>query len=252
MEVGRRLICSDLQRRGVSRRNTTWRFVISRSSVQSRSSAPIESYTYVCKLSEPCPPGANRGRKGTPLEGHAAAGLAVGPRPSHRSRGPPSSRSKRTRLKAGGAAVPPRSQTQAAPARDGTSRRSLTRRRTCLMQGSPYPTPPSWVEADSIRETTLYLFDHRKDRTALRRVGRLLHDLALEATRDPVDESSTRTELRAAAADLRYTSGYLFNVIRRSAEWCSLDESDEKLARFAGKIGRQVDALVEKIERRLS
>ena len=27
------------------------------------------------------------------------------------------------------------------------------------MQGSPYPTPPSWVEADSIRETTLYLFE---------------------------------------------------------------------------------------------
>ena len=38
------------------------------------------------------------------------------------------------------------------------------------MQGSPYPTPPSWVEADSIRETTLYLFDRRRDRTVLRRV----------------------------------------------------------------------------------
>jgi len=120
------------------------------------------------------------------------------------------------------------------------------------MQGSPYPTPPSWVEADSIRETTLYLLDHRKDRTALRRVGRLLHDLALEATRDPGEESQTRVELRAAAADLRYTSGYLFNVIRRSAEWCSLDADDEKLARFAGKLSRQVAALVEKIERRLS
>jgi hypothetical protein len=27
------------------------------------------------------------------------------------------------------------------------------------MQGSPYPTPPSWVEADSIRETTLMLLE---------------------------------------------------------------------------------------------
>jgi len=36
------------------------------------------------------------------------------------------------------------------------------------MQGSPCPTPPSWVEADSIRETTLVLLDHRQDRTALR------------------------------------------------------------------------------------
>jgi hypothetical protein len=65
-------------------------------------------------------------------------------------------------------------------------------------------------------------------------------------------ESTTRAELRAAAADLRYTGGYLFNVIRRSAEWCSLDESDERLAYFAGKLSRQVTALVEKIERRLA
>src|ERR1700726_1318980 len=103
------------------------------------------------------------------------------------------------------------------------------------MQGSPYPTPPSWVEADSIRETTLYLFDHRRDRTALRRVGRVLHDMAVETTRDPGEGPSTRAELRAAAAALRYTGGYLFNVIRRSADWCSLDAEDEKLARFAGK-----------------
>jgi hypothetical protein len=39
---------------------------------------------------------------------------------------------------------------------------------------------------------------------------------------------------------------------RRSAEWCSLDAADEKLARFAGKLSRQVGALVDKIERRLS
>ena len=77
------------------------------------------------------------------------------------------------------------------------------------MPGSPQFTPPPWIEADSIRETTLYLFDSRKDRAALRRVGRLLKDLALEATRDPGEESETRAELRAAAADLRYTGGYL-------------------------------------------
>jgi hypothetical protein len=83
-------------------------------------------------------------------------------------------------------------------------------------------------------------------------VGRVLYTLAVETTRDPGDESAARAELRAVAADLRYTGGYLFNVIRRSAEWCSLDADDEKLARFAGKLSRQVGALVEKIERRLS
>jgi hypothetical protein len=122
------------------------------------------------------------------------------------------------------------------------------------MPGSPYPTPPSWVEADSIRETTLQLFDP-DDRQALRRLGQVLYDLAVFADReqdDEEEESSTRAELRAVAADLRYTSGYLFNVIRLSAEWCSLDADDEELARFAGKLSRQVAALVDKIERRLS
>jgi hypothetical protein len=120
------------------------------------------------------------------------------------------------------------------------------------MPSCPYPTPASWVEADSIRETLLLLLDDPADREALRQVGRLLHDMAVETTRKPGEESSTRAELRAAAADLLYTSGYLFNVIRRSVEWCSLDADDEKLARFAGKISRRVGALVEKIERRLS
>ena len=81
------------------------------------------------------------------------------------------------------------------------------------MPSCPYPTPPSWVEADSIRETLLLLLDDPADREALRRVGWLLHDMAVETTRDPGEESSTRAELRAAAADLRHTGGYLFNVV---------------------------------------
>jgi hypothetical protein len=56
----------------------------------------------------------------------------------------------------------------------------------------------------------------------------------------------------AAAADLRHAGGYLLHVIRRLAVPCSLDAADEKLARFADKPARQVGALVEKIERRLS
>jgi hypothetical protein len=77
--------------------------------------------------------------------------------------------------------------------------------------------------------------------------------MGTEASRDMGGESSvTRAELRAVAADLRYTGGYLFHVIRRSAELCSLGAADEKLARFAGKLAVQVGALVEKIERRLA
>ena len=83
----------------------------------------------------------------------------------------------------------------------------------------------------------------------------MLYDLAVEAPREvgttPADPSITRAELRAVAADLRYTGGYCA-AIHRSAEECSLDADDEELAHFAGKISRQVAALVDKIERRLS
>jgi len=116
-------------------------------------------------------------------------------------------------------------------------------------------TPPPWIEADSIRETTLQLLDDPTDREAVRQVGRLLYDLAVFAnhveSEEGEEESSTRTELRAVAADLRYTGGYLLHQIARSADVCSLDEPDERLARFAGKVGRKVIALVAAIEERL-
>jgi hypothetical protein len=115
------------------------------------------------------------------------------------------------------------------------------------------PPPPPWIEADSFRETTLQNFDNPEDREAFRQVGRVLYTLAVETTRDMTGESTvTRAELRAVAADLRYTGGYLLHVIHRSAEWCSLDAADEKLARFAGKLAGQVGALAEVIEGELS
>jgi hypothetical protein len=124
------------------------------------------------------------------------------------------------------------------------------------MPSLPQSTPPPWEESDSFRETMLQLLDDPADREAVRRAGRVLYDLAVVVTDEvgaiPGDPSITRAELRAVAADLRYTGGYLLHVIRRSAEECSLDAADEKLARFAGKIGRQVGALVDKIERRLA
>jgi hypothetical protein len=115
----------------------------------------------------------------------------------------------------------------------------------------PEVAAPSWNEADSFRETTLRYFDNPEERQALRTVGRLLYDLATEATRSPGDESSNRAELRAIAADLRYTAGCC-SMVGRSAEWCSLDAADEKLARFARKLARRVGALVGSIEEQLS
>ena len=113
--------------------------------------------------------------------------------------------------------------------------------------------PQAWNESDSFRETMLQFFEDPADKAAVRHVGRVLYDLAVEASRDLGGESSvTRAELRAVAADLRHTGGYLFHVIRRAAKECSLDESDERLARVAGKLARRVGALVTSIEERLS
>src|SRR5258708_2345730 len=124
------------------------------------------------------------------------------------------------------------------------------------MPGSPHPTPPPWEESDTFRETTLQLLDDPEDRDAVRRAGRVLYDLAVVGTREagttPAARPTARAELGAVAADLRYASGYLLDVIRRSAELCSLDAEDEKLARFAGKLAGRVGALAEKIDRRLS
>jgi len=123
------------------------------------------------------------------------------------------------------------------------------------MPSLPQSTPPPWEESDSFRETTLQLLDDPEDRDAVRRAGRVLYDLAVVVSRElgttPEDPSVTHAELRAVAADLRYTGGYL-RAIRRSAEECSLDAAEEALALFAGRLARRVDALVEKIERRLS
>jgi hypothetical protein len=120
------------------------------------------------------------------------------------------------------------------------------------MPGSQQSIAPPWNESDSFRETTLQLFDDPEDREALRQAGRVLYDLAVETSRDLGGEPSmTRAELRAIAADLRYTSGYCA-MVRRSAEECSLDAADAALARFAGKLADRVGALVASIEERLS
>ena len=112
-------------------------------------------------------------------------------------------------------------------------------------------TPPPWNEADSFRETTLQHFDP-EDRDALRHVGRLLYDLALEVTRENGSEPSmTRAELAAVAADLRYTSGYLA-MVGREAEESTLQPDDDALSHFAGKLAGQVGSLAAAIERTLA
>jgi hypothetical protein len=113
-------------------------------------------------------------------------------------------------------------------------------------------TPPPWNEEASFRETTLICIDDPETRAPFRTVGRVLYELAVETTRKMGGESSsTRAELRAIAADLRYTSGFCA-MVGRSVEERPLDGEDAVLARFAGQLARRVGALAASIEERLS
>ena len=115
-------------------------------------------------------------------------------------------------------------------------------------------TPKPWNEADTIRETTLLVIDDEAEREALRRVGRLLYGLAVEVTRLPDigdGESIAHSELRAAAAELRFLEGFLA-MVGRAREESSLPDDEEALSRFAGRMARKGGALAERIEERLS
>lgn len=80
----------------------------------------------------------------------------------------------------------------------------------------------------------------------------MLYDLALETTRRvPGEESSTRSELRATAVDLRYLEGYLA-MVRRSADESDLRVMDDALAHFAGELSDEIAGLAASIERELA
>jgi hypothetical protein len=120
------------------------------------------------------------------------------------------------------------------------------------MPDRPESTPPSWNESDSFRETALIWIDQPEDREVLRQAGRLFYDMAVEVSRAMGGESSmTRAELRAVAADLRYTAGYCA-AIGRQAQESTLEPDDDALAHFAGRLAGQVASLAAAIERTLS
>jgi len=123
------------------------------------------------------------------------------------------------------------------------------------MHGSPesIPSPPpGWNESAAFRETTLRLFTQPEDLAALRHVGEMFHDYALELCGTWPDDglSATRSELRAAAADLRHLQGFLFSVYK-SADESELSVTDDALARFAGTLAGDVARAAEAIEREL-
>jgi hypothetical protein len=112
------------------------------------------------------------------------------------------------------------------------------------------PPPLPWNGADSFRETTLICIDDPGHREALRQVGRMIHEMAIEKTCYPGQESSSQTQMRAALAELRFIEGF-FLWMRQAAEESCLEAQEARLARFAGKMAVQVRAIVAAVEREL-
>jgi hypothetical protein len=116
----------------------------------------------------------------------------------------------------------------------------------------PVIDPAACEDFPAFRETFLMYFTPPGYADALRTVGEMLHTMILENYRPwpGWPESSTRTEMRAALADLRHLQGFLGSV-GREREVSSLDPEDAYLSNIAAKLSRQIRHAADGIEREL-
>ena len=113
--------------------------------------------------------------------------------------------------------------------------------------------PDAWETLPAFRQTFLMHVTPPGFAEALQGVGELLYSLILEAPAEwpPWAESTTRTELRAAAVDLRHLQGFLASV-GRERQVSSLSPEDAYLALIAGKLARQLGHAAAWIEGELA
>jgi hypothetical protein len=116
----------------------------------------------------------------------------------------------------------------------------------------PVIDPNAWEDFACFRESFLMYFTPPGYSAALRTVGEMLHTMILENYRPwpGWPESSTRTEMRAALADLRHLQGFLASV-GREKELSSLDPEDAYLSNTAARLARQIRHAADGIEREL-
>lgn len=119
------------------------------------------------------------------------------------------------------------------------------------ISAAPIPRidPASWEEGEGFRETLLL---HVTDPTAnitLRSLGGLFFNLFLECAPSYPhhSEGETRSELRAALADLRHLEGFLASV-GREHEISSLSPADDELSQFAGSQALELGRVADEIE----
>jgi hypothetical protein len=125
-------------------------------------------------------------------------------------------------------------------------------------QSTPAPIPridPTlWEGGEGFRETLLLHYTDTEANETLRRLGSLLFNQALEGAESwpHYPEGTTRSELRAALADLRHLEGFLAAVGQEHL-LSSLAPADEALSRFAEQqaveVGRVADRIEEELDR---
>ena len=123
-------------------------------------------------------------------------------------------------------------------------------------QSTPAPIPcldPAlWEDHQGFRETLLLHFTDPKANTTLRGLGELLFNVSLECAGDWPHhlEGTTRSELRAALADLRHLQGFLSSVGQEHLV-SSLNSADDVLSQFAAGQADEIRRIADQIEEAL-
>ena len=116
----------------------------------------------------------------------------------------------------------------------------------------PIIDPASWEDYPVFRESFLMYITEPKHNAALRTSGEFLFTMVLEhyGNWPSWTESPTRTELRAAVADLRHLQGFLMSV-GREHRLSSLSSEDAALSQAAARVAVEVGKLADRFEREL-
>ncbi len=116
----------------------------------------------------------------------------------------------------------------------------------------PRIDPALWEQGEGLRETLLLHYTDPEENETLRRFGRLLSNHALEGAMSwpHHPEGETRSELRAALADLRHLEGFL-GAVGREHQLSSLSTGDEVLSLFAERQTLAVARIADEIEQEL-
>jgi hypothetical protein len=115
----------------------------------------------------------------------------------------------------------------------------------------PSIDPELWEDFQGLRETFLLHVADPNANESLRTFGCFLYNLLLEAGEGAFGaESATRSEIRAALADLRFLQGFL-GAVGMEGSSSSLAPEDVGLSALAGREALELARVADRIETEL-